>query len=126
MLDGASRPFLVMGVDLQAFLRERQRKRKHPLRIGEFFCTKCRCARKSLPEAIRLEFTGKRLGKQSWMVLIRGNCEVCRSSLIQFSSDRKIQVLRRQGFLGLTVPARKEQLLGSEDSPVTTEIERGE
>ena len=122
VLEEASKPFLVMGVDVQGFLRERQRKRKHPLKLGEFFCSKCRCARRSLPEMFRIEITEKRLGKQSRQALIRGICEVCGQRLLLFSSDKKVAELRQGGLL---LSEREEKLGGSEDASVKTDIGRG-
>jgi len=85
VLDETSRPFLVMGAALQNFLRERQKRRKHPLKPGEFFCSTCRCARRSVPGALLTEITDKRLGRQHRQALIRGVCEVCGRRLLRFS-----------------------------------------
>ena len=123
VLEEASRPFLVMGVDVQGFLRERQRKRKHPLQPGEFFCSKCRCARRSVPGAFLIEITQKRLGKQSWQAFIRGICAVCGQRLLLFSSDKKVAELRQGGLL---LSEREEKLTGSEGIPVKTDISGGE
>lgn len=123
VLDEASRPFLVMGAALQDFLRERQRKRKHPLKPGEFFCSTCRCARRSAPEALLTEITAKRLGKRYRQALIRGVCEVCGRRLLRFSSDRQVREFQQRGLL---LSEREKQLGGSTDGSVKTDIARGE
>ena len=122
VLDEASRPFLVMGAALQDFLRERQRNRKHPLKPGEFFCSTCRCARRSAPGALLTEITDKRLGKQHRQALIRGICEVCGRRLLRFSSDRQVQEFQQRGLL---LSEREKQLGGSEDGSVRTDIAGG-
>ncbi len=122
VLDEASKPFLVMGAAVQDFLRERQRKRKHPLKPGEFFCSRCRCARRSLPGALLTEITGKPLGKQHRQALMRGICEVCGRRLLRFSSDRQVQEFQQRGVL---LAEREKQLGGSEDGSVETDIAGG-
>lgn len=96
VIDEASKPYLVYGGDLKQFLKAKQQKQKHPLKTGEFYCPKCRCARGSLPENITFEITQKRLGKSSKQAFIRGICEVCNQPLLLFSSDRKIEELQKE------------------------------
>ena len=36
------RPFLVLGADLKAFIRESKQARKTPLSIGRFYCMSCK------------------------------------------------------------------------------------
>jgi len=99
VLDEASRPFLVIGAAVQDFLRERQKRRKYPLRLGEFFCSRCRCVRRSVPGALLTEITDKWLGKRHRQALIRGVCEVCCQRLLRFSSDRQVQEFQQSGLL---------------------------
>jgi excisionase family DNA binding protein len=40
------RPLLIHGSHLKAFLSKRRKSRKHPCRLGEFFCFRCRAPRK--------------------------------------------------------------------------------
>lgn len=96
VLDEASKPYLVYGGELKQFLQSKQQKQKHPLKSGEFFCTKCQCARKSIPKNITFEVTTKKLGKSSKQAFIRGICEVCNQPLLLFSSDRKIEELQKE------------------------------
>lgn len=123
VLDEASRPFLVMGSSVQDFLRERQTKRKHPLRPGEFFCPRCRCARRSSPGAFLIEITTKRLGKAGQQALIRGRCEACGQRLLRFSSGRQVREFQQNGLL---VSEQQKQLGGSRDGSVRTDVGRSE
>jgi hypothetical protein len=123
VLDEASRPFLVMGAEIRRFLEERQRRRRHPLKPGEFFCPKCRCARRSVPGALLTEITEKRLGKRNRQAFIRGVCEVCGQRLLLFSSDKKVRELQHNG---LCLSERQKQLEGSGDGSVRADTGRGE
>jgi len=93
VIDDASKPYLVMGAEIRRFLRQRRQKSRRPLKAGEFFCSKCRCPRKSLPDKLSVEITNKRLGKTHKQAFIRGACEACGQSLLLFSSDRKVKGL---------------------------------
>jgi len=94
VVDEARKPYLVYGEELRRFLKDKRQNQKHPLKTGEFFCTKCRSARKSRPENFTVEITSKILGKRSRQAFIRGICEVCGQPLTLFSSDRKVQELK--------------------------------
>ena len=41
----AQRPYLIFGCALKEFLARAEADRKQPLRIGEFFCLRCKTAR---------------------------------------------------------------------------------
>ena len=41
-----SRPFLILGSELKAFLQARHKARKHKCRIDEIFCVKCKAPTK--------------------------------------------------------------------------------
>ncbi len=44
---GCSKPYLVYGADLQAFLKGKDEKRKAPLKQNEFFCFGCKRPRRA-------------------------------------------------------------------------------
>jgi DNA-binding transcriptional MerR regulator len=121
VIDEAKKPYLVYGVELKQFLKAKQQSQKHPLKTGEFFCTKCRCARKSRPENLTFEITRKKLGKTSKQALISGICEICSQPLLLFSSDRKVRELEMKGMLSAEC---KTTLYGNGDSSCNTDIER--
>jgi len=121
VIDEAKKPYLVYGEVLKQFLKAKQQSQKHPLKAGEFFCPKCRCARKSRPENLTFEITHKKLGKTSRQAFIRGICEACNQPLLLFSSDRKIEELKMRG---MTSAERKTVLYGNGDSSCNTDIER--
>ena len=123
VIDEASKPYLVYGAELRQFLRAKRRKQRHPLKAGEFFCPKCKEPRKSLPDKLKIEFTGRNLGKRYKQALIRGICVTCSQPLLLFSSDRKVKELEESGTL---LQEHKAVLLGSGDSSYNIDIARGE
>ena len=122
VIDDGSKPFLVIGEEIKRFLKEKSRKRKHPLGPGEFFCTKCKTARKSQLDKLSVEISGKTLGKIHKQVIVKGICEVCNQRLFRFSSDRKVKERQKKEPLLLE---HKRTIIGSEDSPLNAYITRG-
>ena len=99
VLDSTTKPYLVMGSDLIEFLKRERAKRRISLKDGEFYCSRCRDARKSIKDKFRIEETGRFLGKESKQVMIRGECEVCGNQLYRFSSSGQIKFLTEKGVL---------------------------
>lgn len=44
-VSGSAKPFLIYGADLQAFLKNKDQKRKTTLKRSEFYCFGCKCPR---------------------------------------------------------------------------------
>ena len=118
--DGNS--YIIFGKDIRRFLINKRQKQKHPLKAGEFYCTKCQQPRKSLPSRLEIIVTNKKLGKASKQAFIKGNCEICNTRLTLFSSDKKAQEWQEKTMLLLE---HKKVLLGNEDSSYNTYKERG-
>jgi hypothetical protein len=123
VIEEASKPYLVYGEELRQFLKTKRQKQSHPLKTGEFYCTKCKEPRKSLPNKLRVEFTGRNLGKRHKQALIRGICTTCNQPLLLFSSDRKVKELEGNGAL---LQEHKTVLYGNRESSINTDIERKE
>ena len=123
IIDEVSKPYLVIGEEIKGFLKEKAKKRKHPLQIGEFFCPRCRLPRKSLPDKLSIEITDRKLGKTHRQAIIKGVCEVCSCRLFLFSSDREIQKLAKPNMIQTE---HKTTIIGSGDSSVNADIKRGE
>jgi len=116
------KPFLVMGQDLRDFFKARRQSRKKPLKIGEFYCPRCREPRRSRPDRLTAQVTQRRLGKDRKQVLIRGICETCGQRLLLFSSDRKAAEWPKNG---LALTERRERLNGIKTGSVKTDILKG-
>jgi hypothetical protein len=122
ILDDNAKPFLVMGYSLRDFLKARIRGRKIPLRIGEFFCPRCRAPRRSRADQLTAEITDRRLGRTHKQVLLRGACIACGQPLLLFSSDRKTAIWRENG---LIFSELLKVINGSGISSVNTDILKG-
>lgn len=112
-----TKPYLVMGADVRAFLTDSAKKRKQPLGADEFYCARCRKPRKSRPEDRLLKMTGRKLGAFQ-QVIIRGICEICGTKLNRFSSDRGLS----------NIPSFTEAhkgLTGGEDTFVNGDMRKG-
>jgi len=119
VIDEKTKPYLVYGEVLRSFLKARKVKRKVKLNEGEFYCTKCRAARLSAGNALRIEYTQKKMGKNANMALIKGNCEECGTVLTMFSSDRKIKEMFTTGKV---IMVHGKGLTGNECPPLNTYI----
>lgn len=82
-------PCKFWGQDIIIFLEVRQKKNGQRLNPGELFCLSCRAPRLPLAGSIKLEKTGKRIGKSTKQVIIRATCSVCGGKLSKFSSERR-------------------------------------
>jgi len=91
ILNGTSKPILILGSELKRFLQEERRKKRRTLEIDEFYCTRCNEPRKSIPDKIKVELTGRLIGHGKKQILIRGICILCSCSLCKFSSEDKIK-----------------------------------
>jgi len=80
-IDPDCKPFVFRGQVAKAFLSARRKARKHKLKDGEFYCTKCRKPTKSSVD----NFSWRSLDSQKRLV-IKGKCEVCETSLNRFAS----------------------------------------
>jgi len=121
-LEDHARPFLVMGQALRDFMKMRRQSRKKPLKIGEFYCPRCRKPRRSRSDRLIAQATQRRLGKTHQQVLLRGVCEVCGQPLLLFSSDQKAAEWPKNGLI-FTEPA--ERINGSETGSMNVDILKG-
>ena len=96
LTDGV-KPYLVMGRDIHDFLKDRMRKRKKPLQLGQFFCPRCQQPRNSSARNLRIEVTNRMLGPCHRQAIIRGICEVCGVRVSLFSSERKAAQWHKNG-----------------------------
>lgn len=123
VLNPDSSPYLIHGEDVRQFLRIRKKNSTHKLGAGEFYCTKCRCRRKSDPRKLSFKFTDKNLGKEYKQVVLKGNCEVCNNPLYLFSSDRKIDDMIKNG---MTFTEYAKGLIGNTNYSLNTDIKKEE
>lgn len=78
-------PLLVIGADLQSFLKARQDKKRFILGENEFYCMKCRKPVKAKVGSEKIVKTGKRIGKNNLEQLKKvGLCEICSTEVNRF------------------------------------------
>src|SRR3990167_10780707 len=63
VIEKGENPLLVMGADLQSFLKAKLQKRRFNLKENEFFCVKCHKPVKAKTGSEKTIKTGKRIGK---------------------------------------------------------------
>jgi hypothetical protein len=120
LADGV-KPYLVMGRDIQDFLKDRIRKRKKPLQLGQFFCPRCQQPRNSLVRHLRVDFTNRMLGPRHRQAIIRGICEVCGIRVSLFSSEVKAAQWYKNGLIASEQPTA---LTGSEGSCTNADMSK--
>lgn len=119
-IEGTNRPALFMGDEIRRFLTERQSRKRHPLKAGEFFCTRCKRATVSDPADVSHEVRKVRVGRGGRQVLIRGKCSDCGCHLVRFSTERKLSCPQ----VDAKIKGQCETLRENGQPPSNTDIER--
>lgn len=89
-IDPDDKPLLFMGDEIRRFLGDRVKKRKCPLEIDQFFCPRCRGARRSNPADVRITDTNRRIGKGDSSLIVSGICRVCGCRVNRFSTRKRL------------------------------------
>lgn len=79
-----SRPYMVHGSDLIAFLKKRQADRKRPCKKHEFYCLKCRAPRTSCNGNVEMNI------KCPKRVHLSGKCSACDTAIFKAGSVKNI------------------------------------
>lgn len=120
-IDYSYRPLLFVGYELQRFLEEKKQSRKIRLKDDEFYCPKCRAARISAPENIKIIDTKRRIGRSDFSVYIKGICKICSCKLSRFST-----LNREKSSVFATMLTQAEGVLESDFVPhVNTDLRGG-
>ncbi len=78
-------PVLVMGADLENFIKSQRAKRKIPIKEDEFFCMKCHKAVRAKLGSGKTIKTGKKIGRDNHEQLKKiGVCEICQTQLHKY------------------------------------------
>jgi predicted transcriptional regulator len=89
LLDENRRPRLIMGYDLKAFIKASREAKKIKLQPDEFVCFRCKKAVKAKEGTLKLEKTGKKIGKNGKdQKRLRGDCEECGGKVFKFISNK--------------------------------------
>ena len=85
VIEENTNPLLVMGADLEEFIRKKRVKRKVPLNKNEFFCFKCHKAVMPKIGSESIVKTGKKIGKENLEQLKKiGICETCGTEINKY------------------------------------------
>lgn len=85
VLEENTNPLLVMGANLEDFIRKKRAKNQFTLKENEFLCFKCHKAVKPKIGSERTIKTGKRIGKENREQLRKmGNCEACGTEINRY------------------------------------------
>jgi hypothetical protein len=85
----ASRPHLILGAVLIAFLKDKRTALKRKCGRGELYCLKCRAPRKPVPELIELR------PMPSGRTRIVAICSTCETLMHRFIADRNLPAFAR-------------------------------
>lgn len=88
-LPDSKTPLLFHGSELKRFLRNRRSSGRCLLALGEFYCMRCREARKSVEGHLVSIETGKALGYSREQVIHKGKCAVCGAKMVRFGSQER-------------------------------------
>ncbi len=83
------RPLLIYGENLIEFLRKRQKSRKHPCQIDQFYCVKCKAPRTALGSLADLIFKNQKLLKLTAL------CAVCETKMNKIASSSSLHLLKK-------------------------------
>jgi hypothetical protein len=98
VLDINSRPYLIRGEDLRAFIKRKNAKYEVSLQPDELFCVTCKKGVKSNLDDLKILFTQRKVGN-SRQVLLKGKCENCNTKLNRFSTESRIVELIKLGVI---------------------------
>lgn len=79
-------PLLIYGHEIKRFLLSQKRRHKTRLKEDEFYCLKCRAAKRGDPKTFRQVKTGKKIGKMNRDQYQKvAACEDCSSTMRRFA-----------------------------------------
>lgn len=91
------KPYLIYGKDLKTFLAKLKAARKQPCAVDEFYCCRCRAARKARGCIVDLGL------KTSRVITLKGICEQCECKIFKCLSittlpeiGRKLEIQKKE------------------------------
>lgn len=97
----SSRPILIMGFHLRDYIENRFKKTKHKLALGEFYCMRCRVARK--PFGMMADYVPLNAQRGRLEAL----CGVCDARCSRLATEASLLALSKA--LDITRPSEIEQ-----------------
>ena len=83
-LEGSNNPYLVMGTEVQNYIKLQRLKNRVVLKDNEFYCMGCKKA--VVPEKIYKYMNGIRMGGNKQSVRLNGVCPACKRKVNKFTT----------------------------------------
>lgn len=84
IIEGSQYPYLVLGIDAKAYLKELKSKRQLKLQAGECYCVSCHKAVTSLD--VKIQSNNRKMGEGKESVSLIGKCPLCQNKVSRFDS----------------------------------------
>lgn len=108
------RPVLVLGSELQSFLKDRRTRAKRPCSAGEMFCLRCRASRTPLGRRVVYAPQTPLLGSLS------GSCATCGARMNRRASVTQLRSL--QAHFELQISEGLEHIVEREESSLNCDL----
>ncbi len=86
-LEGSNNPYLVMGIDVQNYIKQQKQKHKVALKENEFYCISCRKA--VTPTEVFSNSNGIKMGGNKQSVILSGVCPTCNRKVNRFTTNEQ-------------------------------------
>ena len=87
-----TRPYLIQGSNLKAFLFRKTQQYKYVLSDNEFPCFKCRKGVLPVPDSIRERIANK-IGKGKRTIVLEAQCSICKSEVRRFDARLELSCI---------------------------------
>ena len=84
-LEGSNNPYLVMGIDVQNYIKQQKLKHKVNLKSNEFYCVSCRQA--VIPAKVYKYIGNIMMGGHKHSIRLNGQCPNCNHIVNKFTTE---------------------------------------
>ena len=113
----STRPTLILGRELAAYLQARRTKNKRPCQPGEIYCVRCRAPKRPAGDMAEYQPTSPSLGN------LIGICPNCEGMIYRRANRAKLPEIR--GNLDITFSEAERRVSESEPSSVNSDFNQG-
>jgi len=86
IIEGSKYPYLMLGSDAKAYLKDLQSKRQCKLQAGEFYCVACHKA--VTPLDLKIQSNNLKMGEGKESISLIGKCPLCQNKVTRFDSRK--------------------------------------
>ncbi len=84
IIEGSQYPYLALGSDAKAYLKDLQSKRQLKLQSGECYCVACHKA--VTPSDVEIRSNNRKMGEGKESISLIGKCPLCQNKVTCFDS----------------------------------------